>query len=292
MHLLQSVSPRPQNRTSMLLGAVTIALGTMAPLVASAQQADALMIGETGNVGLGLAAPERQLHIRGSNAQVRIDRQFDATSFQLVRTAPDTVTVWKSFVFGVLSQGPDNGSFFIRDNAQLTSGSTDRLRMVINNSGDTTFQGVVSAPGFNNTSAARYKSDIETLTNAGEHLERLRGVRFKWKESGQPSIGFIAEEVAGVFPELVGWNEQTGETESVNYAALTAVLLEAYKAQQSQIRTQQAELLAYRDLFASQQALVQVLQNRLERVELRQTRLAETLEAPPSITAAWSQDPQ
>ena len=150
----------------MVIAATVAALGLVP---AKGIATDSLLIDEAGQVGLGLDVPERQLHIRGDNAQVRIDRPVDATSFQLVRTNAQG-DVLKSFVFGVLASGPDNGSFFIRDNAQQTVGATDRVRMQINNAGNTTFQGTVSAAGFNSTSAGRFKTDIATLSDADASL--------------------------------------------------------------------------------------------------------------------------
>ena len=223
-------------------------------------QTDSLVLEANGNVGIGLETPERQLHISGANAQVRIDRPVDATSFQLVRTTSGG-DVLKSFVFGVLASGPDNGSFFIRDNAQQTGGSTPRVRMQINNAGNTTFQGTVSAVGFNSTSAARFKTDVMALSDADASLQQLRGVRFNWKETGTPSLGLIAEEVAAVYPELVQFDAETGAAEAVNYAALVAVLIEGYKEQQLEIagyqsrveklERQQAELATLRAQVAA-----------------------------------------
>lgn len=256
-------------RMPVMIAATAAALG-LTPMTGVAT--DSLLIDEAGQVGLGLETPERQLHIRGPNAQVRIDRPADATSFQLVRTTPDGA-VLKSFVFGVLASGPDDGSFFIRDNAQQTVGATDRVRMRIDNAGNTTFQGTVSAVTFNSTSATQFKTDITTLSDADESLRQLRGVRFHWKETGAPSLGLIAEEVAEVFPELVQFDEATGAAQAVNYPALVAVLIEGYKEQQAELQAQRSELVAYRSLFAAQQAQVAQMQERLGQIELRQASL-------------------
>ena len=250
----------------------------MLPMIAQAQ--DALYIEESGEVGLGVNAPERQLHIRGTNAQIRVDRPVDSTSFQLVRTSGDGTAVWKSFVVGVNAGGVDDGSFFVRDNGAATTGTTDRVRMLIDNSGNVVFQGSVTTPDLIETSSARYKSDVVTLSDAGESLKKLRGVSFAWKDNGKKSLGFIAEEVAQVLPELVKFDETSGQAEGVHYSALTAVLTEAYKDQQAQLdkqqallAEQQAQLVAYRTLVTTQQAQVNQLQDRLDRIDIRQAKL-------------------
>jgi predicted RNase H-like nuclease (RuvC/YqgF family) len=59
-------------------------------------------------------------------------------------------------------------------------------------------------------------------------------VRFDWKESGEPSVGLIAEEVEGVVPEVVAHGGNNGAATGVNYSALIGVLVEAVKEQQAQ----------------------------------------------------------
>ncbi|HSA05377.1 MAG TPA: tail fiber domain-containing protein, partial [Tenuifilaceae bacterium] len=93
------------------------------------------------------------------------------------------------------------------------------------------------------TSDVRLKEEISTLENALTKVMQLRGVSFKWKK--EPSmgkrIGFIAQEIEQVFPELVFTNETDGY-KGVNYAEMTAVLVEAMKEQQTIIDKQQKEL--------------------------------------------------
>ena len=65
----------------------------------------------------------------------------------------------------------------------------------------------------------RLKTDIQDLEVRGE----LRPV--KYKKDGKESIGFIAQEVQELYPELVMTDESTEEKYlSLNYAQLTAVL--------------------------------------------------------------------
>lgn len=54
-------------------------------------------------------------------------------------------------------------------------------------------------------------------------------------------IGFIAQEVEQIFPELVFTNEVDGY-KGVNYAEMSAVLVEAIKEQQTVIEKQQEEI--------------------------------------------------
>jgi hypothetical protein len=81
----------------------------------------------------------------------------------------------------------------------------------------------------------RYKQNIQTLENALTKLQGLRGVSFKWKDKTQRAdtqIGFIAQEVEKVWPELV--STDSDGYKSLAYGKLTAVLVEAIKELQQQ----------------------------------------------------------
>jgi hypothetical protein len=238
------------------------------PIQSHAQ--DALRIAPSGNIGLGIDSPERQLHLRGSNAAFRMDRNVDGASFFLVRTS-NTWIPWKTFQVGVTSSGPNNGQFIINDLGQAVGG-TGVNRMKITNNGEVHFAGTVRAPAFVTTSSARYKQDIEPLRDTGSALQRLHGVRFTWKDSGQASLGLIAEEVAAVFPEVVE-RDADGQAAGVNYSALVAVLVEAVKDQQAQLEVQDAKLAAYRAEVAAQQVRVAGLESRLAEFETLEVRL-------------------
>jgi hypothetical protein len=86
------------------------------------------------------------------------------------------------------------------------------------------------------SSSVRWKRDVQTLKNPLALVERLRGVRYSWKESGEADIGVIAEETATVLPELVALDSK-GRPRGVKYAKLTAVLIEALKKQQEELET-------------------------------------------------------
>src|SRR5262249_37640878 len=84
------------------------------------------------------------------------------------------------------------------------------------------------------TSSLRYKTDVQPFVGGLATLLKLRPIRFRWKESGQPDVGLGAEEVAKVAPLFVSTNSK-GEVSSVNYAGLSAIFINAIKEQQKQI---------------------------------------------------------
>jgi hypothetical protein len=91
--------------------------------------------------------------------------------------------------------------------------------------------GVLTATDFNSTSDISLKENIKTIENPLSKVMQLNGVSFDWKETQQPSMGIIAQELEEVFPELV----RSGDIKSVNYNGLIGVLIEAVKEQQKQI---------------------------------------------------------
>ena len=91
---------------------------------------------------------------------------------------------------------------------------------------ETTTSGIEVSGDVNSTSDINLKKDIEVVTSATEMLNELRGVRFIWKENGEPSLGVIAQEVEAILPELVKGEE--GD-KSVNYSGLIGVLIESVK---------------------------------------------------------------
>ena len=58
-----------------------------------------------------------------------------------------------------------------------------------------------------------------------DKVSKLRGVEFDYKINGVHSIGFIAQEVEKVIPELVSGDEN----KTVTYNGLIAVLIQAIK---------------------------------------------------------------
>ena len=78
-------------------------------------------------------------------------------------------------------------------------------------------------------SSRRWKENIEPMRDALATVRKLRGVTYDWKATGEHDLGMIAEEVGAVLPELVAFEENGVDAQSVDYARLSAVLVEAVK---------------------------------------------------------------
>ena len=82
-------------------------------------------------------------------------------------------------------------------------------------------------PNFVATSDGRLKDNIKTISNEKGMLDvmKLRPVTFDWKESGKSDLGFVAQEVREVHPELV--REKEDGTLAMSYGNVTATLTAA-----------------------------------------------------------------
>ncbi len=103
-------------------------------------------------------------------------------------------------------------------------------------------QGGALADAWYTYSSRRFKTDIQTLPDALDKVEKLRGVSYTLKATGKREIGVIAEEVGSVVPEVVNYEANGKDARSVDYARLTALLIEATKQQQAEIAKQQNNL--------------------------------------------------
>ena len=82
--------------------------------------------------------------------------------------------------------------------------------------------------GWNAASDARLKKNVSTIENALDIVDNLRGVWFDWKDTEREGreIGFIAQEVQEILPEVVNAN---GKFLGMQYSKITALLVEAIK---------------------------------------------------------------
>jgi hypothetical protein len=109
--------------------------------------------------------------------------------------------------------------------------NTPHNALALNKNGDLEIAGAYSS-----SSDARLKTDIHNLSQPLQKIARLRGVTFKWDaaanagsvDATRTQIGFLAQEVQAVLPELV--KADSKGYLSVNYSGVVPVLVEAVKS--------------------------------------------------------------
>jgi len=93
----------------------------------------------------------------------------------------------------------------------------------------------------------RWKKDIVPLSNVLGKVNQLQGVKFDWRKDEFPQmnfpsgsqIGFIAQQVEPIFPELV--TTDNNGYKGISYEKFVPVLVEATKEQQAEIEQLKTE---------------------------------------------------
>ncbi len=89
----------------------------------------------------------------------------------------------------------------------------------------------------------RLKHDVQVIHGALDKVKALRGVTFKWNRDNSGGVGFIAQELEQVCPELV---HNCADIKSVAYGNVTALLVEAVKELRAEVITLRTELATLR----------------------------------------------
>ena len=112
--------------------------------------------------------------------------------------------------------------FHAADQWRVVTGGVERLEA--NNTQVSVTGNFVASGNVTAYSDERLKTNIETIPNALEKVNALRGVTFD--KDGERGLGVIAQEVEKVLPEVVLEGE---EYKSVAYGNIVGVLIEAVK---------------------------------------------------------------
>jgi len=182
-----------------------------------------------GNVGIGISTPGRLLHVVGGT--IEVVPASDGERGIRLRSADQS----NNFILDMRNDG--------RMQIGANSGTMELSSVYGVYSRD--LSGTMRpmyASAFNVTSSRRFKTNVKTLDNALQKVEKLRGVVYDEKSSGNKSIGLIAEEVGEVIPEVVTYEDNGKDAKSLDYSRLVAVLIEAIKEQQKQIDELKARL--------------------------------------------------
>ncbi len=143
-------------------------------------------------------------------------------------------------IFNSLGEG--NG-ITILENGNVGMGNlTPSVRLQVN--------GDIIANSIAGSSDARFKTNVSAIANPLEKVLQLRGVNFDWNQSQFPertfsskrALGFIAQEVEKVLPEVVETEKSADGYKAIQYDKVVALLVEAIKEQQKQINRLQKQV--------------------------------------------------
>ena len=120
----------------------------------------------------------------------------------------------------------------------------------------------IYAVHFVNVSDERMKKNVEDVDVGLEEVMALRPVSYEWhgRDSGERSIGLLAQEVESVLPGSVVTDDDHRQTKGVNYVELVPVLVKATQEQQAVIEEQ-------RRIIDDQRYQMAKILERLEKLE-------------------------
>ena len=226
-----------------------------------------VMNNESGDLFLGTNKIE-MIHLKGSNRYVGVNTSNPYHSFSVmiatnaVFTTPyDGLSVMTpnnpANAASGLVVGSDPSNYFDKgvwnyDNGKIAFGTNNLEQVTITSAGDVGIGitgpsqklhviGNILASGTITPSDIRYKKNIQPIISPLLKLNQINGVTYQYRANEFPAMGFteanqmgfIAQEVEKVFPELVFTDKQGYK--AVDYPKIMPVLVEAIKDQQVQI---------------------------------------------------------
>jgi hypothetical protein len=190
-----------------------------------------------------------ELNVTGNGTTAQYLRSDGDGSFTWA-TPPDTNTTYSAgagldltgTTFSIESDLRDNVQYVGRDGNDYIYQDGSNIRFYINGAEDWRMVagGAFHADGdviaYSATiSDERLKTDIKTVENALDMVNKMRGVTFTYKKDGKKSAGVVAQELEKVFPRAIHETqlplkaEDDKEYKVVQYDQLHALLIEAIK---------------------------------------------------------------
>ncbi|EAY31817.1 tail fiber domain-containing protein [Microscilla marina] len=230
----------------------------------------AMVIRKNGNIGIGTASPGEKLNVYNGN--IRLDNGF--MRFDNTPSSPSGITgyclvfyrdgSYYNYNTGFGKSSDKDVWFNVHEGSfKYTWAGYDRL--TINLRSNTSAYYVIdahgkiaSSDGLVHSSDLRFKKDITPITSeAITKLGQLQGKTFQWRTeefkeknfSEGTKIGFIAQEMLNVYPELV--NEGGDGYYSINYSGLIPILTEAVKDLNNKNEALEARVLHLEKLVLS-----------------------------------------
>lgn len=124
-------------------------------------------------------------------------------------------------------QNTTSAMVYLYGSMQIESGLTVKSNASI--SGQLTVSQKIYGDEFVATSDMRLKENIKPIENALGKVNNINGVSFNKKNEKQEKIGFIAQDIEKVLPEVVYTDDSEDKIKSVSYGNVTALLVEAVK---------------------------------------------------------------
>jgi len=224
-----------------------------------------LSVGANGNVGIGTTSPAELLQVgtesAGTSARKTIkigSGGYSAPAAFQTNSNGDKIILYNADGYDARigiggstdmwfksSDGGTGGQF-----KWYSGAGTNLIMQLSGNTGVLSMAGGAYCNGTTwvNASDARLKRDIQPMSKYGlSTVMQLKPVSYFYKadKTNHPEVGFIAQEVQKIVPEVVSGTEgdiTKGETLGLSYGNLVPVLTKAIQEQQATIEAQQKQI--------------------------------------------------
>jgi hypothetical protein len=160
------------------------------------------------------------------------------TTGQVLTATTSGAPTWAAAAGATITGTTTAGTYYVvgttSTSGSLTTASISNTNAVSYNANT----GALTAVSMVSSSDERLKSNIQTITNAVQTVESLRGVSYL--RNDRPEIGVVAQEVEKVLPMLV--HEDPEGYKSVAYGNMVGLLIEAVKELSAEVKALKAEL--------------------------------------------------
>lgn len=217
------------------LGSLGDAAGSTAPTTNVSIDVGTLFVNGTNNrVGINTTNPSATLEIVGT---ANISSSFIAGGNVTTTAVELIVGTGQNEEKRVRLQNANTNAYFYVSGTTvgLYSATSTANRWVTDASGNFTATGNITA-----FSDIKLKTNIHPITNASLTVDKLQGVYYDRKSDNTRRIGFIAQEVQDVLPEVV-LADKDG-TLSIDYGNVVALLTEAIKELKAKVEALESKV--------------------------------------------------
>jgi len=196
-----------------------------------------MTVDDTGRIGIGTTSPS----LSYANKGLEIQAADEQVSLRLERTGSSP---------NVLEISARNSDTLIYNvgtarNFRFGIAGTEEFRM--DTSGN--FHADADVIAFSTTTASdiKFKENVNSIPYGLKEVLQMNPVEFDWieKRNGTHDIGFIAQEMEKIVPEVIKETETLevgGTHKTMDYAKLTSILVQAIQEQQEQINKLKEQL--------------------------------------------------
>jgi hypothetical protein len=197
--------------------------GGSTPLIFGINGTEYMRLDDAGNFGIGLTNPSSY------------------GRFTVSSSTGNTISLNGTGAISQLAFFEDGtGRFYLRsrngvDGLEFVDGDATTVHATFDENGDFTVVGEITASSFNSTSTKRVKEKIQDLGQSYlEKFSMLMPREYDRTDAKAHEFGFIAEEMALVYPEIVG-RDNTGQPSGIDYSKLSTILTAKVQEQQKTI---------------------------------------------------------